>query len=98
MSGHYLTTVPDHCTCTIVRPMQRERGSGVPIEPAEWEQGDDCPVHPMLLHCETCGTQTVVLETSEETSGAMEAERQWLVTRLDCGHDIETELRRTLRG
>lgn len=34
------------CTCTIIRPAQRERGSGVLIEPPEWEQADDCPIHP----------------------------------------------------
>ena len=80
--------------------MQREMGSGVPISPPEWEQADDCPVHPHLLHCETCGTQAVVLETSVETSveqpigtsGAVTAERQWLVTRLACGHDDEYEM------
>lgn len=81
------------CVCTMVRPMQREFGSGVPIAPAEWEQAEDCPVHPMQLHCEECGTQAVVIETSGETSGAMEAERQWLFTRLACGHNIETALR-----
>lgn len=85
----------DACTCTIVRPMQRERGSGVPIEPAEWMQGDDCPVHPHLLYCERCGTQVVQLETSEETSGQMETERQWFVTRLECGHDVSTPIIRT---
>ena len=48
-TGHYLTTRRDGCTCSIVRPSQRERGSGVLIEPPEWEQADDCPVHPAAV-------------------------------------------------
>lgn len=30
---------PPICTCTLIR-------SQTHIEPAEWEQADDCPVHP----------------------------------------------------
>ena len=81
------------CTCQCIAPATREPGSGVLISPPEWEQADDCPAHPALLHCERCGTQAVVVETSEEASGAMEAERQWLVTYLACEHRLETEIR-----
>lgn len=91
MEGHYLTTSREGCTCVMTRPMQRD-SSGCPVAPPEWEQADNCPVHPHLLYCETCGTQMVVLETSEEASGYEEQERHWLVTRLECGHDIVVPL------
>jgi len=80
--------VSDDCTCTMTRPMQRD-SSGAPISPPEWGQADDCPAHPYLLHCEACGTQAVVLETSAEspTDG-----RHYLVTRLACGHDDYYEM------
>jgi hypothetical protein len=32
---------PDTCTCTVIDPGDWET-------PTEWEQADDCPVHPLL--------------------------------------------------
>ena len=46
LGSHYLTTRKPECRCQIIAPARRERGSGVLIEPPEWEQADDCPVHP----------------------------------------------------
>lgn len=40
LTVRYVGTIkPPICTCTLIR-------SQTHIEPAEWEQSDDCPVHP----------------------------------------------------
>ena len=40
--------------------------------------------------CSTCREGTTILETSVETTGAMERERDWHVVRLACGHETSS--------
>ena len=44
-------------------------------------------------YCEPCGDAVPVVEESVETSQWPAPERDYWVTRLDCGHDIVTEAR-----
>ena len=90
-TGHYLTTVREGCSCVMTSWTARD-SSGAPTSPPEWEQADDCPVHPRFLFCEECDVQQVVVEESVEASGYEEQQREWLVTRLDCGHEIATRV------
>ena len=47
-----------------------------------------------MATCPECKTGAHIEEESEEQSGYEEQERNYWVTRLDCGHEIATEIRR----
>ena len=55
---------PEGCTCIMHRgPRGLDGNPDVVPEPAEWEQSDDCPVHPVRLD----ETLTSSVLTSGET-------------------------------
>ena len=47
LSDHYMMMMrggrPDDCLCHLIRLAHL----GPDPQPAEWEQGDDCPIHPL---------------------------------------------------
>ena len=52
------TTETDECRCQIVGWTRDPYEPHIPAQP-EWEQADDCPVHPLTADTCACGTTTV---------------------------------------
>ena len=63
-------------------------------ERVEWEESVARGEIDGMATCPECKTGAHIEEESEEQSGYEEQERNYWVVRLDCGHEIATEIRR----